>query len=111
MNYWKNLPIGRKFLFVGILFLVASILSIFGMYEISQTRMLTNLERDHMAYTTYINFRGHEYINLLKNGSEDDLTQAREVMAAQSEQIEKKGLTQLSEEGLKLPHRVLTDTN
>jgi len=111
MSFIKDMKLKKKFACVGGLLLLAAFFSVWGMLEIAKTTKFQKLERDHVEYATFLEFRGRECIDLLKEGSPKAVKKADRLLNARSTATKEMGMFQLVEETLKQPIAVLDITN
>ena len=111
LSSMRNLKFRTKFMIMGGLFLFAAIISLGGMFEISQTRIFVSFERDHMQYSTFLNFRGKEYIKLVKKGTRESLGKAQKIMTSRNKKVKDMGIVQLAKELIAQPKKLFDKTN
>lgn len=110
MSLLQNATIKTKFKLLTILLSVLVFISIWGMFEIGQTRHLQKLERNHIEYTTVLSFRLEEYIALQDYETEYDQARADKLINAQSAEAKKMGMQQLATKAYDQAQAVLDDT-
>ena len=111
MKWIIDAPLQKKYILVGSIASVASLMAMFGIYEVAQTRMLQHAERNHVEYSTLLFFKGDQYFDALASG---DQTLATQILSNRNEGDDlamHMGLIQLAEHNLAQPHRVLDNTN
>ncbi|MDM8522321.1 methyl-accepting chemotaxis protein [Desulfococcaceae bacterium HSG8] len=111
MNFLNNLNLGKKFMAVEIMLLLAASFSVWGMWEISKAMYLQRCEREHIEFATLLEFRGKAYIEVLKENSGDNSYAAEKLLNARSDIRKKMGIFQLVEETIKQPIGVFEGTN
>ena len=109
MSWFTHLPFRKKYLFLVVVSVMASVTAMFGMYELSQTRMLQFAERNHVEYSTLLHFRGQAFFQALEAG---DASTAKELLNNKNTDGKAlhMGLIQLNESNLRQPHSVLDNT-
>ncbi|MDM8525917.1 hypothetical protein QUF80_21295 [Desulfococcaceae bacterium HSG8] len=107
----NNLSIRTKFLIVGGSFLIVSFFSTWGMKEMATANLLQKMERDHIEFTTRLEYQAKEYIAFLEDSLGDSRTQAYKILHARSDDSRKMGLLQLMEKMMNLQIGVFTVTS
>ena len=110
MSLFQNATIKSKFKLLTILLSILVFISIWGMFELAQTRHLQKLERDHVEYATVLNFRIEEYLSLQDYETEYDQARADKLINAQSAEAIKMGILQLATKAADLAQAVDDDT-
>ncbi len=107
----KNLKLKTKFMCAGLMLLLTTIISIWGMMEIAKANHLQKLERDHIEYSTLLYFRAQEYLSLIEEGSKNALVKAEDLLNRKADAPQNMGVRKLLENTLKQPVAVFEDTN
>ncbi|QTA88664.1 methyl-accepting chemotaxis protein [Desulfonema magnum] len=107
----NNLPIKTKFIIIFGVFLTVSLFSIWGMAEIATANHLQKMERDHIEFSTLLQFHARKYVRLMKEGSDNSRSLAYEMLNARSDNSQEMGILQLTEEMVKLQQGVFIVTS
>ena len=108
MNWFTHLPVSKKYRLLGTVAIIASLTAMFGMYELSQTRMLQEAERNHVEYSTLLYFKGQQFFDALEA---NNTAEAHALLRSPSDDLMQLGLIQLSQKNLAQPRAVLDNTS